>query len=258
MGLGFKRAGIVFDLAFDFSADACASYEANLEHRPIQIDVRDLLRMMRAGASLGRIDLLVADPPCTPWSRAGKRKGLDDERDALRESCELIALLRPTCWLIGNVPGLDDSTNDDAVTATIGNLSTLGYDVDYQKLNASSYGVPQHRIRPFWFGRPRGTERLRWPEPTHGTPGKLALPGLGLLPWVSKRSVICAYSKRWISSEEFTAHTKAVAVRKARPLVVALINASAARWEAVEAEASDAKLAARLRSIRIDTSEGWK
>jgi DNA (cytosine-5)-methyltransferase 1 len=190
MAEGFRRAGITFDLAFDFSADACASYEANLGHRPIQMDVRDLLRMVTSGVSLGQIDLLVADPPCTPWSRAGKRKGLDDEHDMLRETCALIGLLRPTCWLIGNVPGLDDGTNANAVAATIGALSRSGYDVDYAKLNASSYGVPQHRVRPFWFGRPRGSEPLRWPAPTHGAPGNLALPGCALKPWVTCRDAL--------------------------------------------------------------------
>jgi len=190
MAEGFRRAGITFDLAFDFSADACRSYEANLGHRPVQMDVRDLLRMVRAGASLGPVDLFVADPPCTPWSRAGKRRGLEDEHDMLRETCELIALVRPTCWLIGNVPGLDDATNGNAVEQTIGALSRKGYEVDYAKLNASSYGVPQHRVRPFWFGRPNGSEPIRWPAPTHGAPGKLALPGLELLPWVTCRDAL--------------------------------------------------------------------
>lgn len=108
MADGFRRAGITFDFSFDRDEDACASYATNLGHAPIQMDLRDLVRMARAGWSPGRIDLLVADPPCTPWSRAGKRKGLADERDLLQETCELIALLRPRAYLIANVPGLDD------------------------------------------------------------------------------------------------------------------------------------------------------
>lgn len=189
MAEGFRRAGIIFALSFDFSADACRSYAANLGHAPVQMDVRDVLRLKRSGVSFGRLDLIVADPPCTPWSRAGKRQGLEDEADMLLETCELIAELRPTCWLIGNVPGLDDSTNADAVAQTIGKLSRL-YDVDYAKLNASSYGVPQHRVRPFWFGRPRGSEPIRWPATTHGAPGNLAIPGAELKPWVTCRDAL--------------------------------------------------------------------
>lgn len=79
MAEGLRRAGLPPDMAFDFDANACASYEANLGHRPVQIDARDLLRMARAGWSPGTIDLFVADPPCTPWSRSGKRLGTDDD-----------------------------------------------------------------------------------------------------------------------------------------------------------------------------------
>ena len=49
MALGFRRAGIEFALAFDKDPEAVASYEANLGRRPIQIDVADLLRLLRAG-----------------------------------------------------------------------------------------------------------------------------------------------------------------------------------------------------------------
>jgi DNA (cytosine-5)-methyltransferase 1 len=191
MAEGFRRAGITFDLAFDWSADACDSYERNLGHRPIGMDVRDLLRMLLAGASLGSVDLLVADPPCTPWSRAGKRKGLDDEADMLAETCALIAAVRPTCWLIGNVPGLDDETNQYARDRTFGELARgSGYCVDYQRFDAANYGVPQHRVRPFWFGHPRGSTCIRWPEPTHGPPRQLGLPGLALLPWITCRDAL--------------------------------------------------------------------
>ncbi len=76
MAAGFREAGITFDFAFDSDPNACASYEANLGHRPIHMDVRDLLRMVRGGWSPGPLDLIVADPPCAPWSRAGKRNGL--------------------------------------------------------------------------------------------------------------------------------------------------------------------------------------
>jgi site-specific DNA-cytosine methylase len=191
MAEGFRRAGITFDLAFDFSVDACDSYESNLRHRPIHMDVRDLLRMIRAGASIGPVDLLVADPPCTPWSRAGKRQGLEDEADMLAETCELIGLVRPTAWLIGNVPGLDDSQNEDAIDRTMGVLCREhGYELDYGRFDCANYGVPQHRVRPFWFGRPKGSTPIRWPEPTHAAPGQLGLPGLALAPWVTCRDAL--------------------------------------------------------------------
>ncbi|HKY40675.1 MAG TPA: DNA cytosine methyltransferase [Polyangiaceae bacterium] len=191
---GFRRAGISFDVTFDFSKDACDSYEQNLRQRPIQCDVRDLLRLNFAGWSpRDGLDLLTADPPCTPWSRAGKRQGLADERDMLRETAELIRQLKPTAFLIGNIPGLDDSSNTRVVQGVIGALWRDGYAIDYRKLDAADYGVPQNRVRPFWFGRPRESARLAWPAPTHCNPERLstiAIAGAELAPWATCRQAL--------------------------------------------------------------------
>ena len=194
MAEGFRRAGVRFDVALDFAPDHCDSYERNLGHRPIAMDVRDTLRMVRAGHLRWDVDLLVADPPCTPWSRAGKRLGTADERDMLEVTCELIAALRPRRYLIGNVPGLDDAVNLAIVRRHIGGLGKHGYCVaDFARLDAANYGVPQHRVRPFWFGHLAGP-CIRWSAPTHCDPLDLcshALPGIEpLKPWVTCRQAL--------------------------------------------------------------------
>lgn len=189
MAEGFRRAGIEFEMAFDFDSNACDSYEKNLGHRPIQLDARDLARILQLRTSSSPLDLIVADPPCTPWSRAGKRRGLADERDMLAVTAELIAALTPRCWLVGNVPGLDDEPNAHALKRTLGRLH--GYCIDYAKLDAADYGVPQHRVRPFWFGHPRGTPCLWWPHPTHGDVAhQTQIPGLELQPYVTVRDAL--------------------------------------------------------------------
>lgn len=192
MAAGFQAAGVTFSFAFDKDPDAIESYERNHGHRPIGMDVRDLVRLVRGGWSPGTLDLIVADPPCTPWSRAGKRLGVEDERDMLHETAELLALLRPRAFLIGNVPGLDDSTQWHHVQDAIGGLSRHGYCVaDYAQLDAAAYGVPQHRVRPFWYGHREGP-CVRWPEPTHGKGGEQSsLPGVpGLTPYVTCRQAL--------------------------------------------------------------------
>lgn len=194
MAEGFRRAGVTFDLAVDFAPDHCDSYERNLGHRPIAMDVRDMLRLVRAGQLRLDVDLLVADPPCTPWSRAGKRLGTADERDMLEVTCDLIAALRPRRYLIGNVPGLDDSKHLPIVQRLIGGLSRYGYcTADFARLDAADYGVPQHRVRPFWFGH-RAGPCVRWTAPTHCDPvelATLAVPGVApLRPWVTCRDAL--------------------------------------------------------------------
>lgn len=193
MAEGFRRAGIHFDMAVDFAADHVDSYEKNIGHRPVRMDVRDLLRIVKLGWRTP-VRLLVADPPCTPWSRAGKRLGTEDDRDMLEVTCELIGLLRPRCYLIGNVLGLDDHVNLPIVQRVIGGLSRFGYcTADFARLDAADYGVPQHRIRPFWFGHLVGP-CIRWPSPTHGDPTSHATGSLfeteRLTPWVTCKQAL--------------------------------------------------------------------
>ncbi len=196
MAEGFRRAGVKFDFAFDFEPDHCDSYEANLGHRPIGMDVHDLHRMVFNGWRPSGVDLLVADPPCTPWSRAGKRLGQEDDRDMLAVTVDLLALLRPTVWLIGNVPGLDDSDNWTSVAQPVigERMDRLGYCVDFARLDAADYGVPQHRVRPFWFGHAKDTPCIRWPAPTHCAPDLAAVPTLpgieSLRPWMTCRDAL--------------------------------------------------------------------
>lgn len=193
MAEGARRAGIEITMSFDWSPDAVASYEANHGHRPVQMDVADLLRMVRAGWRPPPIDLLIADPPCTPWSRAGKRLGTEDERDMLEPTVEIVRLLRPQTYLIANIPGLDDSPNWPVVQRTIGSLAEVGYCVvDFARLDAADYGVPQHRVRPFWFGHLDGP-CLRWPARTHGAVSECTptLPGVEQLrPYVTCRQAL--------------------------------------------------------------------
>lgn len=191
MAEGFRRAGVDVSVAFEIDSDACEAYSRNLGSRPVQLDVRTLPSLTASlGVPPGCVDLVVADPPCTPWSRAGKRRGLEDDRDMLVTTVELIRLWRPGCWLIGNVPGLDDSTNAQALRRTFGPLRE-NYCIDYASLDAAAYGVPQHRVRPFWFGHPRGSACVAWPKPTHGAVSRqIQIPGTELQPYVTVRDAL--------------------------------------------------------------------
>jgi site-specific DNA-cytosine methylase len=96
------------------------------------------------------------------------------------------------------MPGLDDSNHWHVIQDGLAPLARDGYCIrDYHSLDAADYGVPQHRVRPFWFGH-LGGGCLRWPEPTHGAPGQPALPGMpALAPWVTVREAL-----RHLSAQE--------------------------------------------------------
>jgi site-specific DNA-cytosine methylase len=106
----------------------------------------------------------------------------------------LLQLWRPRCWLVGNVPGLDDGPNASALQRTLGTL-TGHYCIDYVSLDAAAYGVPQHRVRPFWFGHPSGTPCIAWPRPTHGCRrNQLQIAGTELFPYVTVREALAHLS----------------------------------------------------------------
>jgi site-specific DNA-cytosine methylase len=196
MAEGFRRAGVEFDLAVDRDADACDAYKKNLGKRPVRVDIRDLTRLgVLGGAWPAQLALLVADPPCAPWARAGKRRGLDDPRDMLAATVDRIAQWKPLCWLIGNMPGLDDAPNAGALQRTLGRLLNHDYCMDYASLDAADYGVPQHCVRPFWFGHPIGTACIAWPMPTHGSSRRqLQIAGIELAPLVTVRQALARLS----------------------------------------------------------------
>lgn len=191
MAEGFRRAGIEFDLVVERDPDACASYRTNLGHEPECLDVHAFLDDIavwnhpigpvtlsplpwrRYGAPMSwEVDLIVADPPCTPWSDAGKRKGLDDPRDCMLVTMDIIRTLRPRAYVIGNVPGLGNPSNLEIQREILAPLREAGYcTADFHRFDCADYGVPQHRKRPFWFGHLSGP-CISWPAPTHAAPRK--------------------------------------------------------------------------------------
>jgi site-specific DNA-cytosine methylase len=137
----------------------------------------------------------IAAHNCTPWSRAGKRKGLDDQHDMLLETVALVRHIKPRAFLIANVPGLDDGPNWPIVQRTIGSLSKLGYCIDFARLDAADYGVPQHRFRPFWYGHLHAElPCVQWPARTHGSPAECrntTIAGIvPIVPWVTCRQAL--------------------------------------------------------------------
>ena len=187
MALGFRRAGIEFDMAIDYDNDARSSYSLNMGHVPENINVKTTFPSLVRRLAKEKISLLVADPPCVSWSYSGKKEGMTDPRDCLMETCALIARLKPKAWLLANVPGLDSKKNIRIVDDLIKPLP--GY-CSYARLNAADFGVPQIRRRPFWVGfqSERARAEFRWPTPSHAKEawvtcrqalGHLPLEGLG-------------------------------------------------------------------------------
>ena len=98
---------------------------------------------------LPRADVIVAGPPCQPWSRAGKRLGEQDERDGLAITIQAVQRVRPLAVVIENVPELARASGRRHLDDFKTRLASLDYAVSEHMLNAADYGVPQNRRRVF-------------------------------------------------------------------------------------------------------------
>lgn len=101
-------------------------------------------------------DILLAGFPCQPFSNAGQRKGVNDDRGTLFQECERILKIgldrkkKPMAFVFENVRGIMSSKMPDgtSIPDEIAKLTEkLGFKTKYKLVNASHYGVPSNRYR---------------------------------------------------------------------------------------------------------------
>ena len=91
------------------------------------------------------VDILTGGYPCQPFSNAGKRKGVNDERHLWPHVVDSIDALRPTLVVLENVRGHLTLGFGDVLS----DLYKLGYDVKWGVVRASDAGAPHGRARLF-------------------------------------------------------------------------------------------------------------
>lgn len=153
LDLGFEQAGFNIVWANDFDADAQRVYKLNIG----SIDGRDILSVKET--EIPDCDILTAGFPCQPFSNAGKRKGVHDSRGMLYKEClRIIKNKMPKVIVFENVKGLlstkyiDGRNLADVIIDDLSSMNNIGYNVVYQLVNASDYGVPQNRQRVVFVG----------------------------------------------------------------------------------------------------------
>ncbi len=112
----------------------------------------------------GGIDIIIGGPPCQAYSVAGRvrdKNGMkDDYRNYLFEHyLNVVNRYRPKVFIFENVPGMLSAMPDGTpITQLIRKgFEGIGYEIiddlkQYAKINASDYGVPQHRERLIILG----------------------------------------------------------------------------------------------------------
>ena len=97
-------------------------------------------------------DIICAGFPCQPFSSAGKKLGMDDDRSKVYDKLlSIINKKKPKILLLENVKNLTIIDNGEVIKKIISDLTKLGYNVSYSILNTYNFGLPQNRERLFQF-----------------------------------------------------------------------------------------------------------
>ena len=99
------------------------------------------------------VDGVIGGPPCQSWSEAGKGLGIKDQRGQLfYEYIRVIKQVRPKFFVAENVSGILHAKHHQAVENIISAFKELGYNVNYQLVNANDFEVPEDRLRVIFVG----------------------------------------------------------------------------------------------------------
>ncbi len=154
LSYGFERAGYNVLLGVDNDKVALKTFEKN--HKDSIAYCGDLTKitseMLLGMLADKKVDVIVGGPPCQGMSLSGPRK-FDDPRNQLYLSfIRMVAEIKPRAFVIENVPGLVSLFKGKIKDSILTRLTDLGYNVSYEILLASLYGVPQNRKRVFFVG----------------------------------------------------------------------------------------------------------
>ncbi|GAA5862772.1 hypothetical protein JCM1840_002667 [Sporobolomyces johnsonii] len=123
------------------------------------------------------IDVVIAGPPCQPFSRANQKPDKHDPR--LLEifvALSFVSLANPLLFLCENVRPLAWFSYNDEQGDFLGLFRdlavTLGYQIRPAILDAASYGSPQHRRRLFCQLAKDGLPLPQTPPPSHSVSTK--------------------------------------------------------------------------------------
>ncbi len=160
MRLAFESVGGSCVLTSEINEHALRTYrfqkwrDNNPEHQFIN-DVVDLGNLPKS--KIPKHDVLVAGFPCQPYSIAGLRQGLNDEKGRGQVFLSILDILKkaqPKAFLLENVKGMLSHDGGETVKFMCDELRRKGYKVfEPTVLNSMTHGgVPQNRERVFIVG----------------------------------------------------------------------------------------------------------
>jgi DNA (cytosine-5)-methyltransferase 1 len=147
---GMHQAGFKTRIAFEIDEIASKAYKLNhIKTTVITKDIRKVtITEIKHELKGKKIHLLAGCPPCQGFSsirRLNKKRSVRDERNSLiMEYVRIVKALKPYTIMMENVPGLAEYY---LFKRAVSIFKSLGYHIDWKKVDVKDYGVPQTRMR---------------------------------------------------------------------------------------------------------------
>lgn len=166
-----RQLGVAARVQLEFCCDkdpACRKFLQKV-HKPKYM-YEDVVG--RDVASMPAVDIYSAGFPCQPWSLAGLQQGRHDKHGRgkiIDYIMEYITQKSPKVAILENVASITYKCHKKAFTRMLGTLRQSGkYLVTWRILDASKFGIPQHRPRIFIVAFLRSamvSPGFFWPSP---------------------------------------------------------------------------------------------
>ncbi len=161
LDLGLERAGMTVVGQVEIDPYCQRVLAKHWPEVPRHDDVRTAVQWW-LGESRPAVDVVAGGFPCQPFSTAGLRKGVADNRWGWPWFWDIIRALRPDVVIVENVAAL--LRDRDAFGRVLADLAASGYDAEWDCIPAASVGAPHLRDRVFVvahtqrIGRPAGRD----------------------------------------------------------------------------------------------------
>lgn len=163
---GFKFRGknfsnTNFKVVFSNDIEPAAAKVYNENHKFFKHSILEKDIALINNNEVPEFDFLIGGFPCQPFSNAGLRKGVDDDRGNLFANAIQIFQhsidngKKPIGFMFENVRGIMSSKMPDGTTVPdeiVKRMEALGYSTNFKLVRASNYGVPSNRYRVFIVG----------------------------------------------------------------------------------------------------------
>src|SRR5699024_11072956 len=168
LSYGMKMAGYNVLLGVDNDKAALETFSYNhTESIAKYADITEVSKQDIEQIVGENIDVIVGGPPCQGMSLSGPRKFEDPRNKLYLSFIKKITEFMPKAFIIENVPGILGLYKGQIKDSIVSKLTEIGYNITFELVDSSDFGIPQTRKRVFFIGvRNDLNQKYKFPAPT--------------------------------------------------------------------------------------------